>query len=290
MRSDIEMMDTITNIAESDDRILAVYLKGSRTNPKVPKDIYRDFDIMYVVKETESFIQNPEWLNDFGKIVLKQEQDDDFGYGERFGIRNHYDESYSWLLLFQDGNRIDIGVEILSAMQKGVNRNKLFVPIMDKIGCLPHLPPPTDEDFYIQRPTEKKFRGCCNEFYWCLCDVAKGIARDELPFAMTTYNTLVRNMLEQMLDWYIGFNADYSVSCGKLNKYLKKYLPEELYNEYLKTYTDSDYDHFWCAIDEACKLFRKTALLVVEYFHFVYPENDEMAALEYMEKIRTKRM
>ncbi len=290
MRSDIEMMNTIVNVAESDDRILAVYMKGSRTNPKVTKDIYRDFDIMYVVKETESFIQNPQWLNNFGEIVMKQEQDDDFGYGERFGIRNHYDESYSWLLLFKDGNRIDIGVENLSALQKGVNRNKLFVPIMDKIGCLPHLPPPTDEEFYIQRPTEKKFRGCCNEFYWCLCDVAKGIARDELPFAMTTYNTLVRNMLEQMLNWYIGLNTDYSVSCGKLNKYLKKYLPEKLYNNYLKTYTDSDYDHFWCAIDEACKLFRKTALLVAEKFYFVYPENDEMAALEYMEKIRTKRM
>ena len=284
------MMNTIMNIAESDERILAAYLKGSRTNPKVPKDIYRDFDVMYVVKKTESFIQNPEWLNDFGEIVLKQEQDDDFGYGERFGIRKHYDECYSWLLLFKDGNRIDIGVEILSAMQKGVNRNKLFVPLIDKIGCLPQLPPPTDEDFYIQRPTEKKFHGCCNEFYWCLCDVAKGIARDELPFAMATYNTLVRNMLEQMLDWYIGLNRNYSVSCGKLNKYLKKYLPEKLYNEYLKTYTDSDYDHFWCAIDESCKLFRKTAILVGEYFHFIYPQNDEMASLEYMEKIRTKQL
>lgn len=290
MRSDIEMMNTIMNIAESDERILAAYLKGSRTNPKVPKDIYRDFDVMYVVKETKSFIRNPEWLNNFGEIVLKQEQDDDFGYGERFGIRNHYDQSYSWLLLFKDGNRIDIGVEILSVMQKGVNRNKLFVPLMDKIDCLPQLPQPTDEDFYIQRPTEKKYRGCCNEFYWCLCDVAKGIARDELPFAMATYNTLVRNMLEQMLNWYIGLNMNYSVSCGKLNKYLKKYLPEELYNKYLKTYTDSDYDHFWRAIGESCILFRKTAFLVAEYFHFVYPENDEMAALEYMEKIRTKRM
>lgn len=82
---------------------------------------------------------------------------------------------------------------------------------------------------------------------------------------------------------------DYSISCGKLNKYLKKYLPEGFYNEYLKTFTDSDYDHIWHAIDESCKLFRKTALFVEEYFHFVYPENDEMAALEYMEKIRTKR-
>lgn len=60
MRSDIEMMNTIMNIAESDERILAAYLKGSRTNPKVPKDIYRDFDVMYVVKKPKALfrIQN----------------------------------------------------------------------------------------------------------------------------------------------------------------------------------------------------------------------------------------
>lgn len=178
MRNENEMLETIINTAKSDHRVLAVYLKGSRANPNAPKDIYRDFDIMYVVKETESFIKDTSWLNKFDKIVLKQEQNDYFGYGERFGIRNNYDESYSWLLLFEDGNRVDIGVEVLKVMEEGRNRNKLFVPLLDKIGCLPKLPPPTDEDFHIRKPSAEKFRGCCNEFYWCLCDVAKGIARD----------------------------------------------------------------------------------------------------------------
>lgn len=82
-----EVLDTIINTAKSDDRVFAVYLKGSRTNPNVPKDIYQDFDVMYVVRETESFIQDSSWLKKFGKIILKQEQNDDFGYGERFGIK-----------------------------------------------------------------------------------------------------------------------------------------------------------------------------------------------------------
>lgn len=288
LRSEIEMMDTILDTAKRDDRILAAYLKGSRANPKAPKDIYRDFDIMYVVKETESFIKNTDWLKSFGEIVLKQEQGDDFGYGERFGIRTDFDQCYSWLLLFDDGNRIDVGVEVLSAMKRGAYRNKLFVPLLDKIGCLPRLPEPSDEDFYIKPPTEKRFRGCCNEFYWCLCDVAKRIARDELPFAMTTYNTLVRNMLETMLDWYIGINTGFSVSSGKLNKYFKKYLPEDLYEEYIRTYTDGRYENFWSSIDTACRLFRKVSLLVADHFAFLYPENDEMACRGYMGRIRRR--
>ena len=74
---------------------------------------------MYVVKEVAPFREDTAWLDVFGEVILKQEQDDDFGYGERFGIRGNYDISYSWLLLFADGNRIDFGVETLETMEQG---------------------------------------------------------------------------------------------------------------------------------------------------------------------------
>ena len=286
MRNESEMLNIIIDTAQSDDRVFAAYLKGSRANPNAPKDRYQDFDVMYVVRETESFRKDTRWMTKFGKIVLQQEQNEAFGYGERFGIQTKYEESYSWLLLFEDGNRIDIGVELLDVMKQGRNRNRLFVPLWDKIGCLPQLPLPTDADFYIKKPSDIKFYGCCKEFFWCLCDVAKGIARDELPFAMNTYNTLVRDMLETMLDWYIGTYTDYSVSSGKLHKYFKKYLPEEYYNEYVATYTDGSYANFWNAIDISYRLFRKTALLVADYFHFTYPEANEQASKQYVWSIR----
>lgn len=156
---------------------------------------------------------------------MTQEQDDDFGYGDRFGLRSNYQQLYSWLLLLEDGNRIDLGVETVEHMQQGCTRNKLFLPLLDKIGCLPKLPPPSDEDFHVKPPTASQFHGCCNEFFWSLCDVAKGIARNELPFAMTTYHTQTRPMLEQMLAWYVGCATDFSVSCGKSNKFFRRCLP-----------------------------------------------------------------
>lgn len=288
MRMEKEMMGLIIQTAKEDDRVLAAYLKGSRTNPNVPKDRYQDFDVMYVVRETKSFIADPAWLGRFGKIILKQEQDDDFGYGDRFGIRSHYEQSYSWLLLFEDGNRIDIGVETVAAMEKGTNRNKLFLPLLDKAGCLPELPPPTDEDFHVAPPTAKQFRGCCNTFFWSLCDVAKGIARDELPFAMTTYHLPAHSMLQKMLGWYIGIHTGYSVSCGKLSKYFKKYLPEGIYLQYLKTYPDSSYAHFWDAIDASCALFHQTAQFVAERSGYPYPQGDEDGFYRYAGMIKKR--
>ena len=50
MRTEKEMFHMIIETARTDDRVLAAYLKGSRTNPSAPKDVYQDFDIMYVVK------------------------------------------------------------------------------------------------------------------------------------------------------------------------------------------------------------------------------------------------
>ena len=52
MRSEEEIYRLLLETAEADDRILAVYMNGSRTNPKVPGDIFQDYDIFYFVFET----------------------------------------------------------------------------------------------------------------------------------------------------------------------------------------------------------------------------------------------
>lgn len=41
MRTEKEMYDLILDIAKNDERIRAIYLNGSRTNPNVPKDIFK---------------------------------------------------------------------------------------------------------------------------------------------------------------------------------------------------------------------------------------------------------
>ena len=270
MRTEKEMFHIIINTAKSDERILAAYLKGSRANPNVPRDIYQDYDIMYVVTETESFRRDLSWIDTFGKVILKQEQNDDFGYGERFGLRSCYDNTYSWLLLFEDGNRIDIGVETVETMQNGTNRNKLFLPLLDKAG-------------YVKRPSAAKFRGCCNEFYWSLCDVVKGILRDEFPFAMSVYYMQTHQMLEIMLEWYIGSETSYSVSCGKMNKYFKRYLSEDVYQLYLQTFPDSNYEHFKQSIENSCKLFHETGMMTAENLGLIYPIEYEDGFIKYVE-------
>lgn len=283
MRTEKEMFDLILGVAKADERIRAVYMNGSRANPNIPKDIYQDYDIAYVVTETKSFLDDKDWISVFGELAMLQEPDSpDFGWG----LQADFTRSYCWLMLFKDGNRIDLHIEIKEEMLKNYASDTLTVPLLDKDNCLPEIPPTSDKQYWVKRPTTEQYRGCCNDFWLCLNNVAKGIARDELSYAMWMYNGPVRDKLRNMIDWYIGIGTDFSLSPGKLGKFYKKFLPRNVYEMYAKTYTDSDYDHFWAAVFTACELFRVVAVPVAEYFKFTYNQNDDQNMTEYLNKVK----
>ena len=286
MRTEHEMFDLILSIANSDERVRAVYMNGSRTNPNAAKDKYMDYDIVFVVTEIEPFLANKNWINRFGDIAIVQEPD---WNDEKTGLYDgsyDYSRHYAWLMLFKDGNRIDLQIEIKAEAKKNFTAEKLTILLLDKDDFLPKLPPPSDEDYHVKPPTQDEYTAYCNDFWWCLNNVGKGIARDELPYAMEMFNLIVRRMLNGMTNWYIGTLTDFSVSAGKMGKYYKKYLPNELYSRYIKTYSDGDYDNFWVAIFTACDLFNTLALVVAEHFGFFYRQFEEDSIRDYLNKIR----
>lgn len=75
MRTEKEMLDLILSVAKADEHVRAVYMNGSRTNPNVAKDIYQDYDIVYIVTETKSFLGNKSWISVFGEQAILQEPD-----------------------------------------------------------------------------------------------------------------------------------------------------------------------------------------------------------------------
>lgn len=75
MRTEKEIMELILKVAEKDERVRAVAMNGSRTNSNVPKDTFRDYDIVYLVSDLQSFLINPDWVNVFGKRIIMQTPD-----------------------------------------------------------------------------------------------------------------------------------------------------------------------------------------------------------------------
>ena len=72
MRSEKEMFDLIIGTARKDERIRAVYMNGSSTNKNARKDIFQDYDIVYVVRETRPFYEQKNWIDLFGERLFMQ--------------------------------------------------------------------------------------------------------------------------------------------------------------------------------------------------------------------------
>ena len=276
MRSEREMLELIINTAKEDERIRGVIMSGSRADTHAPKDIYQDYDIIYFVTDVAPFWNNTAWLEEkFGGISLLQTPE------IMSLIPPDNDGSFVFLTIFEDGNRIDLNI----TSDPYIDDGEPVIVLLDKTGELSGIKP--REDFwYIKPPAEKLFHDCCNEFHWCLNNVAKGIARDELPYVMEMFNNYVRNGLNIMTDWYIGAENDFKVSAGKMGKYYKKYLPEELYKMYAATYSDSDYDNIWRAVFTACALFRRLAEAVAEKFGYTYNISEDEHIIDYMHKVK----
>ena len=276
MRTPEEMINLVLKTAKEDESIRAVTMCGSRANKDCPPDVYQDFDIVYYVEDVGPFWDNMDWIREkFGMPSLVQKP-------ESMGlIPPENNGNYCYLMIFPDGNRIDLNI----TSQKYVDYGEPMLLLLDKDGTFPQIQ--VAEDYwYIKRPTQKYFSDCCNEFHWCLNNVAKGIARDELSYAMEMLNHCVRDMLILMLEWYVGTNYDFKVSTGKNGKYFKNYLPEDIYKRFQATYSDADYDNMWKAAFEMLYLFGEVARMVAAELEFTYDEGEEKGIEGYMELVK----
>ena len=281
MRTEQEMYDLILNFAKNDERIRSVYMNGSRANPNAPKDKYRDFDIVFVVRDFETFREDNNWIDIFGERLILQMPEsmrDPSGRG-----------SFTWMMLFTDGNRLDLTLIPITRLDL-IENDSATVVLLDKDGILPEFPPASDKDYIVRPPDELYYYSCLNNFFWCMQNVAKGITRDELPYAMKMYNHYVREELNCMTSWYIGITTSFKVSSGKMGKYFKRYLPENLYGMYVKTYSDGNYENLWEAVFTACKLFRVLAQDVAQYFGYTYNSQDDDGIMRYLEMMREETL
>jgi aminoglycoside 6-adenylyltransferase len=280
MRNEKEMMDLIINKAIQDDRIRAVIMNGSRTNPNVKKDIFQDYDIVYIVKDIDSFTSDHSWVDIFGERIMMQMPEDK--------MLPPADQSghFIYLMQFTDGNRIDLNLIPLEKMDDLLKPDSLSRLLLDKDNLIGSLPPSNDSDYHIKRPSEKEFLDTCNEFWWICMNISKGIWREELPYAMFMYEQINRNVLVCMIEWSIGIDTNFTKSAGKLGKYFKDFLEKDEWKEFLATYSDSDYENLWNSLFTMCDLFRKKAIKVANHFDFNYQYDEDKNVTDYLKKVK----
>ena len=138
MRSEKEMLELILGVARADERIRAVCQNGSRTNPHARKDLFCDYGIVYIVRETRPFYTDPHWIDRFGqRLYLQRPEEIDRG----LGLDVDFDRSYGWLIQLADGNRLDLHVQTADAADP--QQDGLCLILLDKDSLFPSAPAPT---------------------------------------------------------------------------------------------------------------------------------------------------
>ena len=71
MRTETEILDVILQTAKV-LQVDAVALSGSRATPKALKDEFQDYDVVYLVENLDSLVDDLAWLDRFGKRMIEQ--------------------------------------------------------------------------------------------------------------------------------------------------------------------------------------------------------------------------
>ena len=258
----------ILGLAQKDPRIRLVTLEGSRANRNIPPDEFQDYDITFFVTDLLPFTGDDSWLEVFGERLILQKPED-------MALFPPEEPGFSYLMLFADNVKMDLTLLPLELLANYFGRESLAQVLLDKDGLVKNPPVPTDEPYWIQRPTARMFDDCCNEFWNTTAYVVKGLCRREILFAIDHMQEIQRKELLRMLSWLVGTEYSFAFSLGKNYKFLDKYLPPELWQRLLATYSMDSYPHMWAALEGTMSLFREASKETAQRLDFAYPPYDQ---------------
>lgn len=281
-RSEAEMMHLLVQTARQDERIRAVAMNGSRVNERAPRDEFQDYDVVYAVTEIDSFLREPDWIDVFGERLIMQTLENMTLFPSEPSGR------FPYLMLFGDGNRIDLTLVPLADFHTYLKEDSLTKVLLYKDEIAPDIPAPSDRDYWVQKPSVSLFLDCCNEFWWITTYVAKGLAREEILYAQDCLTAYARPMLMKMLEWQVGVRTSFSVSIGKSGKYIHNHLTESEWEWLLSTYAKAEDGDTWRALFAMCGLFRQTALETAGHFGWIYPMEEDRRVTGYLEQVRSR--
>ena len=253
MRTDQEILGLILQIAKK-LQVDAVALSGSRTNPKVQTDEFQDYDLVYVVDDIDNLTSDLSWLDQFGKRIIEQHN--------ILGNRRLY------LMLFEDGNWIDLTLCPKDHINEWVDSEAGFTVLEDKKGIFETYSP-SPQRFWISPASETDFEKTCNEFWWVSAYVVKGICRKQIIYATDHLYSICQQELLKILAWQVASDRG-TVDIGKNYKYLFNYLPIEKEKEFSALLDFSSLDKITQSLFATMQLFHQEAQSLAQKMDFKY--------------------
>ena len=267
MKTESIMLNLILQTAKT-LKVNAVAMSGSRTDPKAPKDEFQDYDIVYVVDDLDNLTSNLAWLDSFGTRMIEQHN--------ILGNRSLY------LMLFEDGNRIDLTLCPKDHINEWVDSEAGFTVLVDKKGLFESYSP-SPERFWIHPASNSDFDKTCNEFWWVSAYVVKGICRNQLIYTTDHLYGICQQELLKILAWQVASDRG-PVDIGKNYKYLFNYLPIDKEKEFSNLLDFSSLDKITQTLFATMQLFHQEAQYLAQKMGFKYEKEVAEKMMRYAEE------
>jgi len=267
MRTDQEMLGLILETAET-LKVEAVAMSGSRTDTKAPKDEFQDYDLVYVVDDLDNLTNDLSWLDQFGNRMIEQEV--------RLGHRRLF------LMLFEDGNRIDLTLCPKEHIKEWVDSEADFTVLNDPKGLFaPYSPNP--RRYWTSPASEIDLKKACNDFWWVSAYVVKGICRNQVIYATDHLYGICQQELLKVLAWQVASDRG-AVDIGKNYKYLFNYLPAEIEKAFSNLLDFSNLEKITQSLLATMSLFHREAQDLAKKMDFDYDKEVAETMIKYAEE------
>ena len=267
MRAETEMLDLILQTAKT-IQVEAVAMSGSRTDTKAPKDEFQDYDVVYIVDDLDNLTSNLSWLEQFVKRLIEQHV--------------LLDQRHLYLMLFEDGNRIDLTLCPKEHIKEWVDSEAEFIVLEDKKGLFESYSP-SPKRFWITPATETNFVKSCNEFWWVSAYVVKGICRKQVIYATDHLYGICQQEFLKILAWQVASDMG-KVDIGKNYKYLFNYLPAEKEKEFSNLLDFSSIEKLSQSLLATMQLFHREAQYLAQKMGFNYDREVAEKMIQYAEE------
>ncbi|MFA7560946.1 MAG: aminoglycoside 6-adenylyltransferase [Candidatus Izemoplasmatales bacterium] len=269
-------LDRILSFAKNYDLVRLVVMNGSRVNSNITPDKFQDYDLVFYVNNYKDFIKDVTFIYSLGEVLVKQTSLD-----QRDGFEG-IDESFIYMLQYKDGNKLDLTVRDVSYFEMDFKEDSLSKILLDKEG-LNFRNNPNESSYYVKPIDNKSFYFSVNEFYWVCLYVFKGIARDNLFYAIKHLN-IIREELENIIDWWIGEKHNYKIAVGKGKSRYKDLLNNNLFEMYKNTYPGLEKKSLWDSTICAIKLFDLLANHLAIMHNYDYPTTIKEDIIDFINK------
>ena len=263
-RSEGQMLRLISQTAQT-LKVDAVAMSGSRTDTKAPKDEFQDYDVVYVVDDLDNLTSDLAWLDQFGKRIIEQHN--------ILGNRRLY------LMLFEDGNRIDLTLCPTEYIQEWVDGEAGFTVLEDEKGLFePYSPSP--QRYWTSSASAIDFENACNEFWWVSAYIVKGICRHQVIYATDHLYSICQQEVLKVLAWQVASDRG-AVDIGKNYKNLFNYLPAEKEKEFSNLLDFSSLDKITQSLLTTMQIFHQEAQILAQKMGFDYDKEVAEKMIEY---------